>query len=97
MVGPCITPNKSKRKQPAICSRESDDELSSSLKEILSESEGVYQHTHIQIYNCPSKLHCPFQSIDVNEAHTAIAESQVSNSFTEKKAFAYMVGTRRSV
>ena len=31
--------------------------------------------------------------IEVNEAHPTIAESQASNSSTEKQAFAYMAGT----
>jgi len=42
MVGPCTTPSKPKGKQSVVCSGESDDEPSSSLKEILRESEGVY-------------------------------------------------------
>jgi len=37
------------------------------------------------------------RDIDVNEAHPAIAESQASNSSTEKKAFAYMAGTPEEV
>ena len=42
MVGQNTTPNKSKGKQLAISSRESDAELSSALKEILIEPEGIY-------------------------------------------------------
>ena len=43
MMGLCNTPSKFKEKQPVICSGESNDELSLGLKEILSESEGVYR------------------------------------------------------
>jgi len=49
MVGPSTTPSKSKGKQLAINSEESDVEPSSGLKEILIESEGIYQHTWIRI------------------------------------------------
>jgi len=48
MVGPYATPSMSQGKQPVVCSDESDDEPSSDLKEILSESERVYQHTRIR-------------------------------------------------
>jgi len=33
----------------------------------------------------------------MNEAHPAIAESQASNSSTEKEAFVYMTGTPEEV
>jgi len=63
-------------KQPVICSGESNDELSLGLKEIQSESEGVYQDTRIQTstiilvnYSALAK------DIEVNEAHAAIIES----------------------
>jgi len=35
--------------------------------------------------------------INVNEAHPAIAESQASNSFTKKEAFAYIADTPEEV
>jgi len=42
MVSPCTTLSKFEGKQPVVCSSESNNEPSSSLKEILSESEEVY-------------------------------------------------------
>jgi len=42
MVGPRVTPSKSKGKQLALNSEESDSEHSSSVKEILIELEGIY-------------------------------------------------------
>ena len=33
------------------------------------------------------------QGIEVSESHSAVAESQISNSFIEKEAFAYMINT----
>ena len=48
MVGPSITPSKSKEKQLALSSKESDIEHSSSLKEISIEPEEIYQHTQIR-------------------------------------------------
>ena len=35
--------------------------------------------------------------IDVNDAHSTIAESPAFNSFTEKEAFTYMAGTLEEV
>ena len=49
MVGPGTTQSKSKRNKPVVCSGKSDDEPSSDLKEILSESEGMYQRTRIRL------------------------------------------------
>jgi len=42
MVDLCTSSSNSKGKQPVVCSSESNDESSSGLKEILSESEEVY-------------------------------------------------------
>ena len=98
MVGQCTTPSKYKGKQPVICSTESDDEPSSGLKKILSESEGVYQHTCIWTGTVALVNYSTLaRGIKVNEAHAAIAESQASNSSTEKDAFAYMAGTPEEV
>jgi len=98
MVGPCTQPSKSKEKQPVVCSGESDDELSSGLKEILSESEGLSQHTRMWTGTIASVNYSALaKGIDVNEAHTAITESQTSNSSTEKEVFAYMAGTPEEV
>jgi len=76
MVGLCTILSKSKEKQLIVCSGEFDDEPSSGLKEILSESEGVYQQTRIWTgiialmnYSALSR------DIDVNEACSTIAES----------------------
>jgi len=93
MVGPCITPSKSKGKQPVVCSGESDDESSSGLKEILNESEGVYQHTRICTGTIAFVNYSALaRGIDVNEVHPVIAKSQSSNSSTDKEAFTYMAG-----
>ena len=98
MVGPCTTPSKSKGKKPVICSSKSDDEPSSNLKEILRESEGKYQHTHIRTGTItPINYSALVRGIDVNKAHPAITESQASNSSTEKEAFTYMAGTLEEV
>jgi len=42
MVGPSLTPSKSKGKQLAVSSEESDVDRSPDLKDILIEPEGVY-------------------------------------------------------
>jgi len=73
-----------------------DDEPSSSLKEILSELEGVYQHTRIQTGTiAPVDYNALVRGIEVNEAHSAIVESQAFNSSTKKEA--YMAGTLEEV
>ena len=93
MVGPYATPSMSQGKQPVVCSDESDDEPSSDLKEILSESERVYQHTRISTGTIALVNYSALaKGIDVNEVYPSIAESHASNS-TEKKAFEYMAGT----
>jgi len=48
MVGASTTPSKSKGKQLALSSEESNAERSPGLKEILIEPEGIYRHTWIQ-------------------------------------------------
>jgi len=98
MVGPCTTPSKYKKKQSVVCFGESDDELSSGLKEILRESERVYQHTRIRTGTItPMNYNALTRGIDVNEAHPVIAKSQLSNSSIEKEASAYMEGTLKEV
>jgi len=47
MVGPSNSLSKSKGKQPIVSSDESDDEPSG-LRELLTETERVYQHTRTQ-------------------------------------------------
>jgi len=79
-------------------SSESEDEPSSGLKEILSKSEGVYQHTSIWTGTIiPLKYNALARGIDMNEPYPTIAESHASNSSTEKESFAYMAGTLEEV
>jgi len=47
MVGPSATPSKSKGKQLALSSKESDTECFSGLKEILLEPKEIYRRTRI--------------------------------------------------
>jgi len=94
MVGPSAAPNKSKRKQLAISSKEFNAEHFSSLKEIPTESEGIYQYTRIQtgvITLVNSNLLA--KGIEKNDEHSAIAESRSFNSYVEKEAFTYMINT----
>jgi len=94
MVGPRTTPSKSKRKQLAISSEESDVEPSSGLKEILIEPEGIYQHTRIRTGTITLVIHNALAwEIEVNDEHSAIAESQSFNSYIENEAFVHMVNT----
>ena len=79
-------------------SEESDAERCPSLKNILVEPEGIYQHTQIctgmitQVdYNLLAR------GIEVNNKHSAIIESQSSNSYVWMKAFAYMASTPEEV
>ena len=97
-MGPSITPSKSKEKQLAISSEESDVEHFSILKEILVEPEEIYQRTRIQTgvivqvdYNALAK------GIEVSNEHSTIAESQLSNSYIKKEEFTYMAGTPEDV
>jgi len=91
IVGPSNTPSKSKERQLAISSEESDVEPSSVLKEILIEPKGINQRTRIQIalidYNTLVRGN------EVNNKHSAIVESQSSNSYMEKEAFVHIVNT----
>jgi len=80
MVGPSTTPSRSKEKQSIVSSEESD-----------TESEGVYRHTHTRTGTVvPVDYSALARGIEVSESHFAIAESQASNSFVEKEAFAYL-------
>ena len=83
MVGPSTTPSRSREKQPAVSSDESD-----------TESEGVYRHTRTRTgavawvdYSALAR------GIEVSGSHSVIAESQAPNSSVEKEAFAYMANT----
>ena len=80
MVGPSTTLNRSKGKQLIVRSDESD-----------TEPEGVYRHTRTQTgVVAPVDYSALTRDIEVSESHSAIAESQASNSSVEKEAFAYM-------
>ena len=73
----------SREKQPAVSSEESD-----------SEPKGVYRHTRTQTGAIPPiDYNALARGIEVNDSHSAIAESQASNSSMEKEAFTYMTGT----
>ena len=58
----------------------------------------MYQYTHTQtgvvaLVDCSALT----RGIEVSELHSAIVESQASNSFVEKEAFAYMAGTLEEI
>jgi len=75
--------SRSRGKQPAISTDESDTEL-----------EGVYRHTRTRTGAIPPiDYNALARGIEVNDSHSAIAESQASNSSIEKEAFIYMTGT----
>ena len=93
-MGSSTTPSKSKGKQLALSSEESDVEHSSGLKEILTEPKGISRHTRIwtgaiaQIdYNILAK------EIKANNEQSIIMEYHSLNSYMERKAFAYMAST----
>ena len=86
MEYPEVTANmesRSRRKQLAVNSDESD-----------TKPEGVYRHTRIRTGAvAPINYSALTQGIEVSESHSAIAESQASNSSMEKEAFVYMTNT----
>jgi len=87
MVGPSTTPRKAKEKQPLVNSDQSD-----------AEPEGVYQYTRtrtgtIALVNYSALA----QGIELSKAHSAIVESQASNSFGEREAFIYMASTPEEI
>ena len=83
---PEITANmasRSKEKQPVVNSGESD-----------TEPEGVYRHTRTRTgVIAPINYSALARGIKVNDSHSAIAESQASNSSIENEAFIYMTNT----
>ena len=98
MVGPSTTQSKSKRRQLAISSEESNFEPSSGLKEILIKPKGIYQYTRIQTgtialvnYNALARR------IEVNNEHSTITESQLTNSYMEKEALIHMVNNPKEL
>jgi len=83
MVGPSTTPNRSRRKQLAVSSDESDDE-----------PEGVYCHIHTRTgMVAPVDYSALAWGIEVSESHSTISESHASNSSVEKEAFVYIANT----
>jgi len=74
MVGPSTSPSKSNGKQPIVSSDEFDNEPSS-LRELLTEPEGVYQHTRNRTGTItPINYSALVWGIEVREAHSAIAK-----------------------
>jgi len=58
------------------------------------EPEGVYWHTRTRTgVVAPFDYSALTRDIEVSESHSAIEESQASNSSIEKEAFAYMTNT----
>ena len=98
MMSLSITLSKSKEKQLSLSFEESDVECSSGLKEILIEPEGIYQHTRIRIgAMTPMDYNVLTWEIEASDEHSAIRESQSSNSYMEKESSAYMAGTPEEV
>ena len=65
-----------------------------SFDESDTELEGVYRHTRTRTGAiAPINYSALARGIEVNDSHSAIAESQASNSFIEKDAFIYMTST----
>ena len=59
-----------------------------------TEPEGVYRHTRTRTgVIAPINYSALARGIEVNDSHSAIAESQASNSSIEKEAFIYMPNT----
>ena len=91
MVGPRTTPSKSKGKQFAFSSEESNTERSSGLKEIMIEPERIYQHTRIRTGGViPIDYNSLARGIETDDEHSTIVGSHSSNSYMETEAFAYM-------
>ena len=88
MVDPSTSPSKSKGKQTIVSSDESDDEPSG-LRELLTELEGVYQHTRTRTSTiAPVNFNALARGMEVREAHSTIAEFI---------CIAYMAGTPEEV
>ena len=76
-------PSRTKGKQPIVSFDDTD-----------TKPEGVYRDTHTRIgVIAPVDYSVLAWGIEVSESHSAIAESQVSNSFVEKEVFAYIAST----
>jgi len=65
-----------------------------SSDECDTEPEGVYRHTRTRTgVITPINYSALARGIEVNDSHSAITESQASNSSIEKEAFIYMTNT----
>jgi len=94
MVRLSSTPSKSKGKQLAVSSQESDVDQSPGLKDILIKPEGVYRHTQTRTGTiAPVDYNLSVRGIEVNDEHSAIIKFHSSNSSSWTTAFAYMAGT----
>jgi len=77
--------SRSKGKQLAVSSDESESD---------SEPEGVYRHTRTRTGAIPPiDYNALAHGVEVNDSHSAVAESRASNSSVEKETSAYMTGT----
>ena len=98
MVGSSSTPSKSKGKQLAISSEQSDVDRSPGLNDILTKPEGVYWHTRTRTGTINLVDYSLLaRGIEVNDEYFAIIESQSLNSSSEITAFAYIAGTPEEV
>ena len=98
MVGPSSTSSKSKGKQLVVRLEESDADRSPDLKDVLVKPEGVYRHTRTHMATIALVDYSLLaREIEVNDEHSAIIESQSSNSSSETIAFAYMARTLEEV
>ena len=76
MVEPSSTPSKSKGRQLAVSSEESDDDPPPGLKDVLIESEGVYRHTRTRTrIIAPVDYSLLVRGIEMNDEHSTIIES----------------------
>jgi len=73
MMGPSFTPSKSKGKQLAVSSEESDADQSPDLKDVLIEPEGVYYHTRTRTGTiAPVDYSLLARRIELNDENSAI-------------------------
>ena len=79
-MGTNSTPSKSKKKQLAFNSEESNVDRSPGLKNVLVESEGVYRHTRTRTKTIALIDYSLLaRGIKVNDEYSAIIESRSSN------------------
>jgi len=98
MMEPSSTLSKSKGKQLVVSLEESDVDRSPGLKDILIEPEGFYRHSRTRTGTIsPVDYSLLARRIELNDEHSAIIESQSSNSSLKTTAFAYMAGIPEEV